>query len=369
MDRITVALLRARRQGAIEEADTLRARLESPAPANVGRPAPGRVIEAEEVASASPPGRRRGRDGTTIVGKLSESVADRMTEAMERATKEHSPALDQSILRAPSLLPVPVSVDVGAPGIREPIAYTRSKVIQTPHKHLVAKRVAVDGAHPKLLDAVRLLRTQVLQRMKENGWRTLAIVGSGDDEGKTLVAVNLAVSIAMELNHSALLVDANLRRPGVHSYFAVPGSPGLAHYLVGQAPIDSLLVNPGIDRLLIMPAGATQPNSAELLGSTHMKALVADVRRRYDDRIVLFDLPPLLRAADALAFLPFCDAALLVVGDGKTGRDELQRVQQLLGSTNLLGVTLNLARKSVDTDGHRGATEPGFFRRMFSKPD
>ncbi len=98
----------------------------------------------------------------------------------------------------------------------------------------------------------------------------------------------------------------------------------------------------GIDHLTVLPGGrALHKNSAEMLNSPKMSQLVEEMKNRYPSRIVVFDLPPVLSAADAMAFAPYVDATLLVIEEGKTKRKELQHALDLLASTNVLGTVLN----------------------------
>lgn len=337
MDRITVALLRARRQGAGMATETVRPKFDAPAES---APALALVRVAENAQESA----------------LSAKILDDLRlhiDPRESANTDQGSYEPSANVRLPAALPAATKLRV---------RYSRSRVVKVSSQHFANRRIAVDRTHPELLDAVRVLRTQVLQRMRENGWQTLAVVSPSDDDGKSMVAANLAAAISMDMNHTALLVDANLRRPSIHRYFGVSHKPGLAHYLVKNAPVESLLVNPGINRLLVVPAGAVQPNSAELLGSDQMRSLVEELKHRYAERITIFDLPPLLTSADAMAFLPNVDAVLMVVGEGVTDREELQRAEAMLSATNLIGVTLNFARERIINDRRR----QGFFRRLFN---
>jgi Mrp family chromosome partitioning ATPase len=103
------------------------------------------------------------------------------------------------------------------------------------------------------------------------------------------------------------------------------------------------LINPDIDRLVILPAGKEMINSTEMLRSPKMIRLVTELKNRYPSRIVIFDLPPLLSQADTLGFSPYVDCVLLVVDEGHTKTDELKRAATLLKNTNVLGTVLNKA--------------------------
>jgi len=228
----------------------------------------------------------------------------------------------------------------------EEVTYSQTRHIEISRPVLRENRV-VTGFDPcNFTDAYKMLRTQVLQRLNENNWNVLAITSPGTGEGKTLTALNLAASLAMEVNYTVLLVDANLRHPSLHEHLCLPGEPGLSDYLIEDTPLPDLLVHPrGIDHLTILPGGRALLNSAEMLNSPKMSKLVDELKNRYAGRIVIFDLPPVLDASDALAFSPYVDATLLVVEDGKTTKQEVKNAVNMLSSTNVLGTVLNKAGK------------------------
>ena len=267
---------------------------------------------------------------------------DKILAALDRAWHEPEGAQAlRSLANAPEL-------PAGAPAPPKEIAYARTRVIPVSPEALRERHIALGGTDP-LANAFKLLSAQVLLRMREGGWRTLAITSPGDHAGKTVVAVNLAISLAREVDHTVLLVDADLRYPRVAEYLGLglADERGLVDHLVGKAPIEGLLVHPAIGHLVVLPGAGSLPNSAELVRSPAMAALVRELKSRYDNRIVIFDLPPVLSTADALAFSPLVDAALLVVEECATPRDDVRRACELLGSTNLVGVVLNKSRAPV----------------------
>jgi protein-tyrosine kinase len=203
----------------------------------------------------------------------------------------------------------------------------------------------VTGLEPgPFTDAYNLLRTQVLQRFKENNWNVLAVTSPGEGEGKTLTAINLAISIAREVDYTVLLVDANLRHPWMLEHLGLAHRKGLSDYLTDDTPITELLIKPSrVDHLVVLPGGRPLINSSEMLSSPKMEQLVSDMKSRYHSRIIIFDLPPVLSSADALAFSPYVDAALLVIEEGVTQKHEIENAVELLSSTNIIGTVLNKA--------------------------
>jgi capsular exopolysaccharide synthesis family protein len=221
------------------------------------------------------------------------------------------------------------------------IRYVKTKVELAKQSHWIENRLVAANANDQTADVFRILRTKVLLPMRENGWQTVAIVGATPGVGKTTVASNLALSIALDSNQSVLLVDADLRRPKVADYFGIKVEHGLAEYLASKADLGDLLVNPGVERLVVLPSRGSAQNSTELLSSRRMQELLPELRNRYASRIVIFDLPPLLATGDALSFLHNFDCALLVVENGRNTAEELQEAKRLMQGTNFLGWVLN----------------------------
>jgi protein-tyrosine kinase len=226
------------------------------------------------------------------------------------------------------------------------IVYTQTRVLNVSPDHLRRHRV-ISGPTDPVAAHYSVMRTRVMQAMRANDWRALVVTGPNEGAGKTLTAVNLAISMARETNHSILLVDLDLRRPSVRRYLTEERLPGLSDYILDNRPIPELLFNPGIDRLVVLPGHRPVIHSAEMLSSAKMVNLVEDITHRYPSRLVIFDMPPILVADDVLAFSPYFDAVLLVIGEGDTRRGDLAKAVELLAKKPLLGTVLN-----------RGAEQP-----------
>lgn len=226
-------------------------------------------------------------------------------------------------------------------GDTSPVHYTQTAVVSMDAAHLDRHRVVShQKTHPAGW-AFDVLRTQVLQKMDENGWRTLAITSPSVESGKTVVAINLAMSIAQQTNRTALLVDFDLRRPSVARYLGLNRSLSLNDFLDGRANIGDALVNPGIERFVVLPTNQPVTGASEVLSSSKVGHLIGDLRERYSDRIVIFDLPPVLAADDVMSVLPRIDCVLMVVGSGVSTENEVEEAMSRLSKANLLGVVLN----------------------------
>ncbi|PHR00363.1 MAG: protein tyrosine kinase [Sulfitobacter sp.] len=234
----------------------------------------------------------------------------------------------------------------GTDEVDETITYSETRVVKLDTRHLEAHRIITFDSEDPDSVAFDILRTQVLAKMEENDWRTLAITSPTPDCGKTVVSLNLALSIAKQTEKTALVADFDLRKPRISSYLGLPPGPTLFDYLENDVELKDVFVNPGIPRFVILPNTTPIRNAAETLTSRKIKSLVSDLRERYESRITIFDLPPLMASDDAIAFIPQVDCVLLVVASGETTHAEVKESRRQLQSTNLIGVVLN---KSADS--------------------
>ncbi len=223
------------------------------------------------------------------------------------------------------------------------ISYAKTRVVPIHAEHLERHRIVAYNKNSSMSWAFDLLRTQVLKAMEENGWRTLAITSPTPEAGKTVVAINLAMSIAHHTTKTSLLVDFDLRRPKIGNYLGLPMETSLNEVLAGEAPLADAFVNPGVPRLVVLPSRKPMSHSTEVLSSPRVGQLITDLRERYDSRIVIFDLPPLLNTDDAIAVLPKIDCVLMVVANGMNSKKEIEDSLHHLPTANLIGTVLNKA--------------------------
>jgi len=199
-----------------------------------------------------------------------------------------------------------------------------------------------------LLDLYKLLKTQVLQSNVRRSAQTLMITSAINREGKTLTALNLAVAFSQEIDRTVLLVEVDLARPSFNEILNLdPDAPGLVDHLLDNRPVEDLLVRTNLDNLVILPAGRSVPNSAELLGARQMKKLLAELKERFIDldRFIIFDTSPVTESADALVFSELVDSILLVVEAGRTAAPRIRQAQEILEHKNLIGMVLNKAKR------------------------
>lgn len=258
---------------------------------------------------------------------------ERIKEAVEKARAERGEAVPQ--VR-------PAREDAGnQESLERHVQYSQTKVVTARPEVMKRNGLISAMSDDHVRSAFKILRTKVEQRMTDQGWNACLVTSPSDPEGKTQVAINLAISLAWSMHRTVLLVDLDLRSPSIHKRFGIESAPGIIDYLVDDVPIKDLLFNPGIERLTVLPAGGPTERSSELLSSPKMSHLVKDLKARYAERLIVFDLPPILTSDDAIAFIPSADCAVLVAEDGKTTAEELTEASELLDGTELLGVCLN----------------------------
>ncbi|WP_060481992.1 CpsD/CapB family tyrosine-protein kinase [Pseudomonas sp. NBRC 111119] len=227
--------------------------------------------------------------------------------------------------------------------------YVNTQVVALRADHLERHRIVAYNKNSVMNGPIDLLRTQVLRAMEENGWRTLAITSPTPEAGKTVLAINLAMSIAHHTTRTALLVDFDLRRPKVGSTLGLPMERSLNEFLNDQAPLQDCLVNPTLPRFVVLPTRVPVPMSTEVLCSPKVNHLIGELRNRYESRICIFDLPPLLSSDDAITVMPKFDCVLLVVANGMNNKKEIEDCLHHLGTVNLLGTVLNKADEKPRT--------------------
>ena len=219
--------------------------------------------------------------------------------------------------------------------------YSRSRAVLLNADTLEENRLIACSGDAAEVEQFRLIRTQILQRAAGKGGVTVMVTSALPREGKTLIAINLALTFAKEYNQTALLVDCDLRQQAIHAALGFPSDLGLVDYLVHDCPIPDLMVWPGVEKLTVISGGRTLTGSTELLGSPRMRDLVADLKRRYPERYVIFDVPSLLTSADPLAFAPLVDYIVVVVQAGKTALPDINKALKMLPREKVVGLVLN----------------------------
>ena len=199
-----------------------------------------------------------------------------------------------------------------------------------------------NGVPPNFSESFRAVRTNLLFSSADEGSRTVVITSTGPGEGKTVVATNLAVALA-QAGQRVLLIDADMRKPRVHTVFEKPQEPGLSNVLVGNAKSSESLHKTAVPGLWVMPAGLHPPNPAELLGSKRFKEFLASLSQHFD--WVMIDTPPVMAVTDSSVVAHLATGVLFVVGAEMTSRHAAQRRAR--------------ATRAGPREVHRGRAEPG----------
>jgi protein-tyrosine kinase len=204
-----------------------------------------------------------------------------------------------------------------------------------------------------IVAAYGMLRTRILHRMRAKGWETLGITSAAPQDGKSLTAVNLALSLAREKNSSVFLLDLDMRNPTVCRTLGITPQLELRDFFEGRIDTpDDLFMSIGVENLLIAGNVTPTENSAELLASTRLEELLGFIRSCTTNPLILIDLPPVLSPDDTLVVAPRIDALVLVASEGVTPREELQKASEILADFPIAGLVLNRSTESSQQYGY-----------------
>lgn len=260
---------------------------------------------------------------------------EKLRKALEKAKKEAEYGMPE-----PETKPLIEEAPTTIPGKISP-TYTQSKVYEVDPLFLIDHHCIGISSESMEIEFYKMLRTRIIQKTEPNGWNTIMITSALPGEGKTLTAINLALTFSREFNHTVLLVDCDLRQQQIHKMMGLPGERGLLDALVDNRPLQEIIIWPGIEKLTVISGGKTITESSEILSSPKMKSLVNEIKSRYPDRYIFFDVPPILSAADAVAFSPLVDSILMVVQANKTSIQDVKKACDLIPREKFLGFVLN----------------------------
>ena len=211
--------------------------------------------------------------------------------------------------------------------------------------------VNLHDPHCPTAEEYRKLKSVLVKMTKGDLFRnTIMVTSSIPNEGKSLTALNLSLSLAQELDHTVLLIDADLRRPSLHRYLEIEQGPGFADVLLGEAEVGQAIVATGIGKLSVMRAGRQVDNPAELFSSQRMKDLLEEMKHRYPDRYIIFDTPPLLPFAETRSLGHLVDGVLFVVMERLASQGMVRDALDALKGCDILGVVYNAAVLSTNDD-------------------
>ncbi len=198
----------------------------------------------------------------------------------------------------------------------------------------------------------KLRSTLIALTSGESFANTIMVTSTVSEEGKSMTALNLAISLAKQHDHTVLLVDTDLRRPSIHRYLDIKPEFGLVNCLRDNLPIEKALIKTGVGKLVLLPAGEAIKDPVDLLSSNRMKAIIMELKQRYPERYVIFDTPPALPFADAGVLAGIVDSTLFVVREGKAKLEDVVETLEEFKKHHLLGVVYNDAHSFVNRQSY-----------------
>jgi len=233
-----------------------------------------------------------------------------------------------------------------SPNTNRADASVRAKEVRLSSEHLEAHRIISHNVMDPRSKSFDILRTQVLQAMDQRNWQFVAVTSPTTGCGKTVTAINLALSIARQPERSALLIDMDFQRPQVGRCLGMKCQQGLLGVLEGRTALPDALVQArfgGEYNLMVLPAEASRVNSSELVGSRALRTTLQEIKEKFASRIVIIDMPPTLSSDDVISILPQIDCVLLVAAVGISTLHELKECNKLLQSSEIIRFVLNKA--------------------------
>jgi exopolysaccharide/PEP-CTERM locus tyrosine autokinase len=250
------------------------------------------------------------------------------------------------------------------------VGQRQSKSVEVNMARLASAGYLVPGSpRSTLADEFRGIKQPVLKNARPDAdapirlGNLIMVTSAVPGEGKTFCALNLALSIASEVDSSVLLVDADVVRPAIMERLGLAGSPeapgggsakvhkGLLDLLTDASlDLSEVILKTNVPKLSVLPAGTPRINSTELLASNSMEELLQDISSRYADRIVIFDAPPLLATTESRVLAARMGQILMVVAEGTTGRDE---ITQAFAAVQACPIVLSMLNRSERTSEHQ----------------
>ena len=217
------------------------------------------------------------------------------------------------------------------------------RYLQVPVLAVIPKDIAVlhkQGGNTPDAEAYRILRTNIEFNRRNPDDNCITVVSGGAGEGKSTTLVNLAY-VCAQGGYSTLIIDADLRRPRLHTFFEINNSVGLTNYLTTDLMLEDVILQTPVENLYFMPSGITPNDAAGILNSSRMSELISEVKQRFD--LVLIDSPPILGVSDASVISSEVDQTMIVIQHRKLPRNMLIRVKQAVENVggDIIGVVLN----------------------------
>ena len=280
-----------------------------------------------------------------------------MSSLIEQAAQRLE-QLRQAGVDVPLVTPV-AGVHPAAPHVAAPqpaaLPMVTSRRVEVDFERLAANGIITpDAPRSQVADQFRVVKRPLLQNAAGKGASTInhanliMITSALPGEGKTFTALNLAMSIAAELDHTVMLVDADVARPSLLRSLGLDEGPGLLDLLDGSAQMHEVLLRTNVDKLTVLPSGTPHQRATEMLASDSMRRLLDDMARRYADRIIIFDSPPLLMTTEARELATHMGQVVVVVQAGRTKQSDVRNALHTIEACPVRLMMLNQARAAVE---------------------
>ena len=297
----------------------------------------------------------------------------RIEEALEKAARFRS-TREFEVKEEPVAVPAQRKV---SPIIRYPLSGTPLR-LDNP------LLVTATAPHSPAAEEYRKLKSVLVSLTRQDEFRnTIMVTSSVSGEGKSVTALNLALSLAQEFDHTVLLIDADLRKPSLHEYFGLEPTLGIADCLQDDIDPGDALIKTGVGKLTLFPAGKTVRNPVELISSQKMAELIQEMKHRYPDRYIIIDTPPVLLFAETFFLSTLVDGVIFLVREGLTSMQNISDALTVLKGTPVLGLVYNDVNQDVSdsrygyyygrhtgedcNEGSISMRKKGFFCRFFKR--
>jgi exopolysaccharide/PEP-CTERM locus tyrosine autokinase len=284
-----------------------------------------------------------------------------------RPPAQPQPAAPAAETRPPAAAPAPAQAAAATAPVWAPVADSSTdpaaakritrKQIELNFSRLREKGYVVPGDRSTTAEEIRLIKRPLLRHAFADGHRTdstsnlIMVTSARPSEGKTFMAVNLALSMALEKDITVLLIDADVAQPAIPGVLGFESDRGLLDLLVDPTlDMSDVMIRTNLDNLSILPAGRDTPNANELLASSKMEALVKDIAERYPDRVIIFDTPPVLVRTETSVLASHVGQVAFVIEAEQTNETAVKESLELLNGCSNIGLILNKLRSSYGTE-------------------
>ena len=225
-----------------------------------------------------------------------------------------------------------------------PLSLERTKTAAVELNYTSPYIIRFTTEHAPLTEEYRKLKSLIIKLMKkdDSNANTIMVTSSESGEGKSLTAINLALVMAQEYNHTVLLIDADLRRPVLHTYLGLTPALGLTDCIIDGVDPGRAIMRTSMPQLSVLAAGKRIDKPAEMISSNRMKALIHEVKHRYHDRFIILDTPPALLFSETHVLSSYVDGVLFVVKEGVSD-SSVRASLDILKEAPFLGIVFNNA--------------------------